>query len=99
MGGYFNTTPTAAHAYTGSSGGPSIMQSSGSASSNSANTYVGGLFTFDRSAVSSRVGISWISNKKACQNLNDEIPSTTQFSTVVQNTKNAWNSQVLSTIT
>jgi len=57
------------------------------------------LFTFNTNTVSSRVGISWISNEKACQNLNDEIPVATAFETVVQNTKDAWNSQVLSTIT
>jgi putative alpha-1,2-mannosidase len=58
---------------------------------------VGGLFTFSANVVSSRVGISFISNEKACQNL-DEIPEGTVFSTVVQDTKEAWNSQVLSTI-
>lgn len=75
------------------------MQSSGSATSNSTNLAVGGLFTFGSSVVSSRVGISWISNEKACQNLDDEIPAETTFKTVVENTKDAWNSQVLSTIT
>jgi predicted alpha-1,2-mannosidase len=57
------------------------------------------LFTFGSTVVSSRVGISWISNAKACQNLDDEIPSGTTFNTVVGGTKSAWNSQVLSTIT
>lgn len=75
------------------------MQQGGSAKSTSSSTYVGGLFTFSDSVVSSRVGVSWISNEKACQNLNDEIPKDTEFSTVVSNTKDAWNSQVLSTIT
>jgi putative alpha-1,2-mannosidase len=45
------------------------------------------------------VGVSWISNEKACQNLDDEIPADSAFATVVSNTKDAWNSQVLSTIT
>ena len=98
-GGYFNATPTAAGAYTGTVGEGSVLQSSGSASSNSTDTYVGGLYTFASSTVSSRVGISWISNEKACQNLQDEIPAGTGFSTVVQDTKDTWNSQALSTIT
>lgn len=72
---------------------------SGSASSKSSSTYVGGLFTFSESIVSSRVGISWVSNEKACQNLHDEIPAGTAFSTVIENTKDEWNSQVLSTMT
>ena len=98
-GGYFNVTSKAAHAYTGTAAGASVLQPGGSATSNSTNTYVGGLFTFDSSTVSSRVGISWISNEKACQNLADEIPEGTAFSTVVENTKEAWNSQILSSIT
>jgi hypothetical protein len=40
-----------------------------------------------RQQYGSRVGISWISNEKACQNLQDEIPAGTRFSTVVQGTK------------
>ena len=75
------------------------MQSSGSATSNSSDVYVGGLYKFNTSVVSSRVGISWISNDQACQNLENEIPQGTGFSTVVQNTKRAWNTQVLSKIT
>jgi putative alpha-1,2-mannosidase len=75
------------------------VQKSGSAKSNSSSTYVGGLFTFSDSIVSSRVGVSWISNEKACQNLQDEIPTDTPLSTVVTNTKDTWNLQVLSTIT
>jgi putative alpha-1,2-mannosidase len=49
--------------------------------------------------VSSRVGISWISNEKACQNLNDEIPFDKDLSTLVQETKDIWNSQIFSKIT
>ena len=74
------------------------MQTGGSATATSSATYVGGLFTFSDSIVSSRVGVSWISNEKACNNLQDEIPTGSEFSTVVANTKDAWNSQVLSTI-
>jgi putative alpha-1,2-mannosidase len=75
------------------------VQSSGSATSNSSDIYVGGLYTFNTSIFSSRVGISWISNEQACQNLNAEIPEGSAFSTVVGNTKEAWNSQILSKIT
>lgn len=98
LGGYFNVTPTVANAYTGASGTPSVTESNGIATSDTSSTYVGGLFTFNTKVVSSRVGISFISNEKACQNLQNEIPAETIFSTVVQGTKNVWNSQVLSTI-
>jgi predicted alpha-1,2-mannosidase len=36
---------------------------------------------------------------KACQNVDDEIPTEMTFNTVVEDTKAAWNSQVLSTMT
>ena len=76
-----------------------MVQPSGTATSDSTYTYVGGLFTFNTNTVSSRVGISWISNVQACQNLNDEIPAGTTLSSLVQDTKDAWNSEILSTIT
>jgi putative alpha-1,2-mannosidase len=85
--------------YSGPSTGGSAVKQGGSASANISSTYVGRLFTFDASTLSSRVRISWISNEKACQNLNDEIPADTEFCTVVTNTKDSWNSQVLSRIT
>jgi len=75
-----------------------VIQPSGSASSNSSSTYVGGLYTFKDKVVSSRVGISWISKNQACQNLENEIPASSGFLEVVQNTKDEWNSQVLSKI-
>lgn len=98
-GGYFNTTPSAVNAYSAQSNGASVISPSGSVTSTSGATAVGGLYTFKTSVVSSRVGISWISSAQACQNVNREIPATAAFSTVVQNTKAAWNSQVLSKIT
>lgn len=75
------------------------MQPSGFAASNSTNVAVGGLFTFPSSVVSSRVGISWISNQQACQNLENEIPTDMPFNAVVQSTKDVWNTEILSTIT
>ncbi|TAQ88582.1 hypothetical protein B7494_g3091 [Chlorociboria aeruginascens] len=97
-GGYFNTTPITAEVYTGMASGGSVVQSSGSANTTDGNIAVGGLFTFSSASISSRVGISWISFAKACQNLDDEIPDGTAFSTIVDNTKTSWNSQVLSKI-
>lgn len=99
VGGYFNVTPSAARVFTGTATGGSVLQPSGSANSSSSTTFVGGLFTFGGPVVSSRVGISWISNEKACQNLNDQIPIGTSFSTVVEETKSVWNAEILSKIT
>ncbi|KAF4638078.1 hypothetical protein G7Y89_g38 [Cudoniella acicularis] len=92
--GYFNTTASSATAYINN-----VAQTTGSASSNSSTVPVGGLFTFTNATFSSRVGISWVSKAQACENVNNEIPSWTKFSKVVQNTKDAWNSEVLSKVT
>lgn len=99
LGGYFNVTPTASNVYSGTANGGSMLQPSGSANSSSSTTAVGGLYTFSNQVVSSRVGISWISKAQACQNLEDEIPKGAGFSQVVEDTKAAWNADVLSTIT
>lgn len=47
----------------------------------------------------SRVGISWISTEKACNNVENEIPHGTDLKTVVEDAKTEWNSKVLSKIT
>ncbi|KAH8667336.1 glycosyl hydrolase [Tricladium varicosporioides] len=91
--GYFSTTPSSSAAYVGD-----VAQSTKSANSNTSTIPIGGLFTFTNSNVSSRVGISWVSKSQACRNVNNEIPKATPFSTVVQNTKDAWNSQIFSKV-
>lgn len=53
------------------------------------------MFTFDQSLVTSRVGISFISTEQACQNVDSQIPDTMTFETVVQDTVNEWNKEVL----
>ncbi|RAL63288.1 hypothetical protein DID88_004364 [Monilinia fructigena] len=85
--GYFNVTPSASNVYTNSAAGGSVIEPNNSATATDSNTVVGGLYTFNTAAVASRVGISWISKEKACQNVNEEIPDDTTFSTVVSDTK------------
>ena len=92
-GGYFSETPTSASALVGTS----VVR--GAASSTSSNSAVGGLLTFKDSVISSRVGISWISKNQACQNVNEQIPATSTFESVVQGTKDEWNSEIFSKIT
>jgi putative alpha-1,2-mannosidase len=86
-------TPSSAHAFVG----PVVVR--GVASSTSLNTPVGGLVTFKEQAISSRVGISWISKTQACRNVNEQIPPTSTFNDVVQGTKDVWNSQIFSKMT
>lgn len=50
------------------------------------------------SIVESRVGISHISAKQACQSLATELPSNLTFEDVVETSKQEWESSILSTI-
>lgn len=59
--GYFNDTAVAAQAYTSSLTTGTIAASNGSATAVDWSTAVGGMYTFERNVVTSRVGISWIS--------------------------------------
>ncbi|KAF8610255.1 hypothetical protein BDV93DRAFT_517408 [Ceratobasidium sp. AG-I] len=47
----------------------------------------------------SRVGVSFISAEKACQFVKDEVPWKQSFSATVQAAKDAWNTEILSSIT
>lgn len=102
IGGYFNATPISNKTYLATDADGSIVQASGSATSNSGAVRVGSLFTFNSSTsnvVTSRVGISWLSTSQACTNLKNEIPEETPFSKVINDTKSIWNKEVLSKIT
>ncbi|POR39332.1 Putative glycosidase [Tolypocladium paradoxum] len=65
--------------------------------SNSAR--LGALFSFHQTTVVSRVGVSFISADKACANVDSEIPKGTSLQTVRRQTRDAWNSEVLSKVT
>ncbi|KAJ5279693.1 hypothetical protein N7478_005065 [Penicillium angulare] len=97
--GYFDSAATSNTTYTATGTGKSVQVLGGVASSTSNSTRVGGLFSFSDSEVSSRVGISWISNKQACNNVNSEIPSGTELESVVEDAVSEWNEVVLSKIT
>ncbi|EED21645.1 alpha-1,2-mannosidase family protein [Talaromyces stipitatus ATCC 10500] len=97
--GYFDTAPVSNKTYTATDSTGSIEQPSGHAQSNSSAVRIGSLFTFNSTQVTSRVGISWLSTSQACTNLQNEIPSGTEFTKVVNDTKSIWNEQVLSKIT
>lgn len=60
---------------------------------------LGVLYTFDSTSVTSRVGVSFISTEQACSNVNSQIPAGTTRETITQQTKDAWNGEVLSKIT
>lgn len=60
---------------------------------------LGALFVFNTTTVTSRVGVSFISTAQACQNLDAQIPAGTTREELTSQTKEAWNTQVLSKIT
>jgi predicted alpha-1,2-mannosidase len=57
------------------------------------------VFTFAETNVTSRVGISFISYQKACNNLDAEIPADASLQTLVSAAKTAWNGEIFSKIT
>lgn len=59
---------------------------------------LGAIFTFEDTAVKSRVGVSFISESQACSNVNTEIPADKSLASVRQDTRDAWNTEVLSKV-
>ncbi|CAE6448540.1 unnamed protein product [Rhizoctonia solani] len=68
------------------------------------NLAIGTLFSWDFEPsqvleIESRVGVSFISEQKACQFVKHEVPWSNSFNSTVQSTKDAWNREILSSIT
>ncbi|KAF2270930.1 glycosyl hydrolase [Lojkania enalia] len=93
--GRFTQQPVTTKTFKGSG---TTLASYDTTSSISGNERVGGVFTFKDSSVISRVGISYISTEKACQNLDNEIPEQTDFQNLVGKARNKWNTEVFSKI-
>lgn len=60
---------------------------------------LGALFTFNDTEVTSRVGVSFLSESQACNNLRQETPKGISIDKLRQQTRSAWNEQVFSKIT
>ncbi|PHH83519.1 hypothetical protein CDD82_70 [Ophiocordyceps australis] len=60
---------------------------------------LGALFTFDHNLVVSRVGVSFVSVKQACSNVDRELPKGTSLDEARRQTRQAWNSLVLGKVT
>ncbi|KOS17488.1 putative glycosidase [Escovopsis weberi] len=76
-----------------------LVDFSNIASRESRSARLGAVFTFTQHSVASRVGVSFISEAQACKKLDDEIPHGTTVQQLQQETRDAWNSQVLSKVT
>ncbi|KAL4894735.1 glycosyl hydrolase family 92-domain-containing protein [Aspergillus ambiguus] len=97
--GHFDASPLSNKTYQATDSTGSVEQPSGSATSTQGTLRIGGLFSFQDAVVTSRVGISWISTAKACQNVADEIPADTDIESVVRDAQSEWESKVLSKVT
>ncbi|KAJ4286067.1 hypothetical protein N0V90_013414 [Kalmusia sp. IMI 367209] len=93
--GKFSQQPTSAKTFKGT--GTTLTQYD-TTPAVSGTERLGGVFTFNNANITSRVGISFISTTKACQNLDNEIGKTTTLQSLVAKAKGAWNEQILSKI-
>lgn len=59
----------------------------------------GGVFLFDKPEVTSRVGVSFMSEEKACQNVASEIPKDTKMQDLVDKAKSKWNTEIFRKVT
>ncbi|KAF9001236.1 hypothetical protein BDZ89DRAFT_1105367 [Hymenopellis radicata] len=63
---------------------------------------IGALFTWDHETtltLESRVGVSFLSERKACDFVRTEVPWKQTFNETVQAVKDVWNNEILSSIT
>lgn len=97
--GYFDSPATSVKTFVGTNLLGNMLESYSSATSVNSSTRLGAVYTFDTTSVVSRVGVSWISSAQACSNVQSQIPADTSLATVTNNTKEVWNSEVLSKVT
>ena len=94
--GHFDDTATSRKTFTGHN---ESLSSYGTESSTSGSLRQGGVFTFNVSSVTSRVGISFISTDKACSNVQSEIPLGSKLSDLVTNAQEKWNADIFRKVT
>lgn len=94
--GRFNVTAASSKTFAGN--GTTLSQY-GQQASVSGTERLGGVFAFNETAVSSRVGVSFISSERACEYLEDEIPADTTLESLVSASQETWNDQVFSKVT
>lgn len=59
---------------------------------------LGAIFNFNDTEITSRVGISFLSTTKACQNLDDETDETSSIQSLKEDAKARWNSEIFDKI-
>lgn len=97
--GYFDQAPSAYETFLGVGNTNATLDQYPAGDSVTSTSRLGVVYTFDDLIVTSRVGVSFISTEQACQNVNTQIPAGTALDTLKEQTKEAWNDQVLSKVT
>ena len=75
------------------------LASYGAATSTKGTYRQGGVFSFNETAVTSRVGISFISSDRACSNVEAEIPKGTKLQILVDQAQTKWNEDIFRKVT
>lgn len=97
--GYFDQTPSHHATFLGYGNTNDNLTQYPAGDSLTSTSRLGVVYRFDGTAVTSRVGVSFISKEQACQNVDSQIPAWTGLETLIQQTKEAWNEKVLSKVT
>ncbi|KAK5136210.1 hypothetical protein LTR08_003817 [Meristemomyces frigidus] len=94
--GHFDQPAVSAKTFTGND---TTLYTYGNGTVTNGTYRQGGVFTFDSTNVTSRVGVSFISPAQACDNVATEIPEGTTLETLVSRAQDRWNEQVFSKVT
>ncbi|KYG49118.1 glycoside hydrolase family 92 protein [Acidomyces richmondensis BFW] len=93
--GHFDHEPVSKKTFTGDG---STLYSYGNITTTNGTYRQGGVFAFDSDSIVSRVGISFLSSSKACENVAAEIPAGTSLKDLESDAKERWNRQVFSRV-
>lgn len=94
--GRFDRTPSSARTFTGNG---TELYSFDNSRSTDGSYRQGGVFTFNSTSVTSRVGISFISTTQACDNVDTQIPAGTDLPTLVSRAQDRWATDVFAKVT
>ena len=94
--GYFDQEIESKRTFTGTN---ETLDSYGDETSTNGTHRQGGVFTFTQAEVISRVGISFISTEKACENVEGQIPKGTKLQSLVESAQRNWNSEIFTKVT
>lgn len=93
--GHFDQIPTGQRTFTGIN---TTLYTYDNSMSTNGMYRQGGVFTFNSTSVTSRVGVSFISSAKACRHIGSEIPKGTSLSTLVTQAQSRWAEEVFSKV-